>query len=165
MFHSPPERQGKQIHWRARHQRSLRAWGAKNNEGEPSITLEKRSIIKCTGTENFSPARGVKLRGFALDESASFWTWDWLKYEALTSPLTASEALALFIATSTGFNPFSVLSQQGQEENQDDTSCRVTSYTNPYIWKEELGERLCNQRLLEFNRRTWRPPFDARKHR
>lgn len=135
---SPTYKQSKQIHWRGLQEVIPRAWVAKKNEVELSLTLKNGSVLELKGAENPDALRGVKLRGLVIDEIASIRNWDWLWSEVLRPTLTDYEAPALFISTPKGFNHFYELYQAGLEPTGPYRSWRFTSYDNPYIPAAEL---------------------------
>ena len=115
-----------------------RDWIQKKNEVDLSIILRNGSIIELKGAENPDALRGVKLRGLVIDEIASIRNWNWLWSEVLRPTLTDFQAPTLFISTPKGYNHFYDLYEEGQKGEGDYKSWRFTSYSNPYILKEEL---------------------------
>ena len=138
---APTYRQAKEIAWRILKQvwYSLPA-EARGNSNEQELWIEiNKSRISLKGADNEDSLRGSGLHGMICDEVASFRNWDYTWAEVLRPALSDYQGFAWFISTPQGFNHFYDLYNQ-QDSNKEWKSFHFTSYTNPYLEKNEIEE-------------------------
>jgi PBSX family phage terminase large subunit len=138
---SPTYQMARDIHWKQGYNLEIpQEWIAKKNEVDLEITLKNGSRIALKSAENPDRLRGTGLRGLVVDEVAFLKDWKHLWDEALRPALTDYQAPALFTSTPKGYNAFYELWMQGQKEDGEWKSWRITTYDNPFIPVEEIEQ-------------------------
>lgn len=156
---APTFRMAKQIMWDEMLESIPRAWIAKVNHTEMSITLKNGSKIELKGADKPDSLRGVGLHFVVLDEFQDMKPDVWTK--VIRPTLARDRGDAMIIGTPKGFANLYDVHKLGQDpKNRMWKSWQFPTATSPFIPKEEI-EAAKNDMDLKSYRQEFEASFET----